>query len=158
MTLTLLLLTLVTGPALACQMHDGLPDPVCTPGAIDPRITQQNIARTICVPGYSQSVRPPLAVTRRLKRERMAAYGLTGSPSAYELDHAIPLALGGCPDCLANLWPEPWSGPHNAHDKDRVENELHRLVCSGRMSLAEAQRRIAADWLHALNDQGEDGP
>jgi hypothetical protein len=31
--------------------------------------------------------------------------------------------------------------------KDKVENFLHRQVCSGRMSLTEAQRQIATDWI-----------
>ena len=144
--------------ALACQGFDGLPDPDCTPGAVDPAITQENVAATICVPGYSRSVRPPLAVTRRIKRERMAAYGVTGGSGAYELDHLAALSLGGCPDCLANLWPEPRTGPDSAADKDQIESRLHRLVCSGRIPLAEAQRRMAADWRHALDDRIEEAP
>jgi hypothetical protein len=60
-------------------------------------------------------------------------------------------------DFRANLWTQKWTGPNNAYDKDKVEDALHRLVCSGRKSLAEAQRRIATDWKHALDgtDEGQ---
>src|SRR5262249_5525241 len=126
----------------------------CTPGAVDPRVTQENIHQTICVPGYSKTVRPPVRMTNRIKKERMAAYGLSGQdPHAYDLDHLVSLEIGGCPDCVENLWPESWTGPSNAHNKDAVENQLHRLVCSGKLPLAEAQHRIATDWKHALDDQ-----
>jgi hypothetical protein len=89
-----------------------------------------------------------LSVTSAIKRERMRAYGLTGSPSLYELDHLIPLELGGAPSSVANLWPEPWAGPDGAHAKDAVENRLHAEVCARRQSLAEAQRRIVSEWTH----------
>ena len=56
----------------------------------------------------------------------------------------------GC-DFHANYWPEAWDGPDGAHEKDAIENQLHRLVCSDRMTLAEAQRRISTDWRHALD-------
>ncbi|MCW2898087.1 MAG: hypothetical protein JWO67_352, partial [Streptosporangiaceae bacterium] len=36
-----------------------LPDPACTPGAIDPAVNQSNIKSTICSPGYTGTVRPP---------------------------------------------------------------------------------------------------
>ena len=86
----------------------------------------------------------------------MTAYGLEGQPLATtELDHLIPLELAGAPQDIANLWPEPWNGEANAHMKDAVENYLSREVCRGTVSLTEAQREIATDWLsvyrsHAL--------
>jgi hypothetical protein len=56
------------------------------------------------------------------------------------------LELGGSND-LKNLWPEPAEPRPGFHEKDRVENYLHRQVCSGRMSLADAQKQIQTDWL-----------
>jgi len=135
---------------VSCVEHDGLPDPACTPGATDPRVTQATIDSTICVSGYTKRVRPPTRVTEPIKREEIRAYALTGPLSAYELDHLIPLELGGAPASVANLWPEPWNGPQNAHDKDHVENELHRRVCAHEMNLDDAQRRIASNWQTAL--------
>jgi hypothetical protein len=115
-------------------------------------VTQDNIHSTICVPGYSKSVRPPVAVTNKIKRERMEAYGLAGkNPRDYELDHLVSLEIGGAPTDPLNLWPEPYAEPDGARDKDKVEDSLHRIVCAGKLPLAEAQRRIATDWKHALD-------
>jgi hypothetical protein len=78
----------------------------------------------------------------------MAAYGLQAQPFAdYELDHLVPLELGGAPRDIANLWPQPWDGEANAHMKDAVETFLNREVCRGAVQLVDAQRAIATDWL-----------
>jgi hypothetical protein len=155
MTRLFLLLCLLAGPAMACNSVNGLPDPACSPGAVDPAVTQENIHQTICMRGYAKSVRPPLSVSSRLKRQVMRAYGVTGSMRDYEADHIVSLELGGAPDDPANIFPQPWDGPWGARDKDRIENRLHRMVCRGEMPLAEAQRRIAQDWRHALDDRSE---
>lgn len=129
-----------------CISGGALPDSRCTPGAVDPHVTQSNLDGTICVPGYTRTVRPPVAVTNAIKRERMRAYGLTGPRSLYELDHLVPLELGGAPSSVANLWPEPWGGPHGAHVKDAEENALRRAVCNGSITLVAAQARIVSEW------------
>jgi hypothetical protein len=134
-----------------CISHNGLPDPVCTPGATDPRVTQANIHSTICVNGYTRKVRPPTSYTNPVKTAEMRAYGDTGPKSSYELDHLIPLELGGAPRSTLNLWPEPLAGGTGANSKDRVENELHRRVCSGALALGVAQQRIASNWRTALS-------
>lgn len=138
-----------------CQSVGGLPDPACTPGAVDPRVTQATVVQTICTSGWATSVRPPESVTEPIKRDEMRAYGLAGQRLAdYELDHLVPLELGGAPADLANLWPEPWNGPANAHEKDAVENFLHQRVCSGAMALADAQHAIATNWLAVYQQNG----
>jgi hypothetical protein len=138
-----------------CSSANGLPDPACTPGAVDPRVTQANLVTTICRSGYTATVRPPLSVTEPIKRERMAAYGLAGQPlAAEELDHLIALEVGGASQDVANLWPESWTGDANAHMKDAVENFLNREVCRGTIPLAEAQREIATDWLSVYRARG----
>ena len=71
---------------------------------------------------------------------------------ALEHPHRSPLELGGAPEDVANLWPEPWTGDANAHMKDAVENFLNRQVCSG--APAEAQRLIATDWLKVYTANG----
>jgi hypothetical protein len=77
-------------------------------------------------------VRPPVNVTEKIKRDHMTAYGLQGQRLGdFELDDLISLELGGSPDDSANLWPEPWNGDGNAHQKDSVENYLNREVCRG---------------------------
>ena len=80
------------------------------------------------------------------------AYGYTDASVAnYEEDHLIPFELGGDVWSPSNLWPEPRSGAHPASAKDAIENELHRLVCAGRVSLVVSQRAIASDWETAVN-------
>lgn len=123
-----------------------LPRPDLTPGAVDPRVTQANIQETICRQGYAASVRPPFAHTNAMKHRLMQEYGATGSIHDYELDHLIPLELGGCPDCEANLWPQSRIMVPGAAQKDEVEDYLHRQVCLGAVPLAEAQREIARNW------------
>jgi hypothetical protein len=120
------------------------PDPKCTPGALNPAVTQQTIHRTICVSGWTETVRPPESVTEREKARSMAAYGDSGSMHAYEYDHLVSLELGGATNDARNLWPEPGASPN---PKDSVENALHRQVCDGQMSLAHAQHVIATDWI-----------
>ena len=61
---------------------------------------------------------------------------------AFELDHFIPLELGGHPTDKQNLWPQPWEGSCGAHAKDAMENDLHRKVCAKRMTLSDAQVAI----------------
>jgi hypothetical protein len=119
--------------------------PPGSPGSSNNSVSEANIHETICVTGYTATVRPPVNFTNRLKREMIRDNSLPGRPSDYELDHIIPLELGGCADCRMNLWMEPLAPP-GAHEKDRVENYLHREVCSDRVSLATAQKMIADDW------------
>ena len=46
--------------------QSALPDPARTPGALNPEVTQATIGATICVRGWTQTVRPPQAYTRAL--------------------------------------------------------------------------------------------
>ena len=123
-------------------------------------MTQANITTTICVRGYTATVRPPVSVTEPIKRERLAAYGLatdSASLTSEELDHLVALEIGGAPRSLQNLWPEPWDGSEGAHAKDTVENAAHAAVCNGSMPLTEAQDGMATDWRtlgHTLGVKG----
>ncbi|MDE1843555.1 MAG: hypothetical protein KGH95_07905 [Thaumarchaeota archaeon] len=142
-------------PTTCTAQEDGiLPDPNCTPGAIDPRVTQDNIDSTICVPGYTKTVRPPVSYTEPLKLKMMDAYGFTDSPKNYEFDHLIPLEVGGNPTDIKNLWPEPHDTTPDSFDKDKFENYLHEQVCSGAMDLATAQNQIATNWEKYWEDAG----
>ncbi|HEV7172290.1 MAG TPA: hypothetical protein VGN50_05270, partial [Pedococcus sp.] len=119
-----------------------LPNSARTPGATNASVTQANIASTICVAGWTATVRPPSSVTTRLKIEQLATgYAYRGDTAAgdYEEDHLISLELGGSPTAAANLWPEPYNTAEGARVKDRVENRLHTLVCNHSISLATAQ-------------------
>jgi hypothetical protein len=137
-------------PAGACQYRGhglyALPDPGCTPGAIDPAVTQATIHRTICVSGYTERIRPPEYVTEVEKRLSIEAYNAGKALHAYEYDHLVSLELGGARNDRRNLWPEPGATPN---PKDALENHLHAQVCNDGMKLAAAQLTIARDWVSA---------
>ncbi|MGA2735901.1 MAG: hypothetical protein ABSG65_00450 [Bryobacteraceae bacterium] len=123
------------------------PDPHRTPGATNPDVTQTNIGKTICEPGWStRNVRPSESYIRRLKLQQMRDWALPGSPADYEEDHFISLDLGGSPADTRNLWPQPYRPRPGAREKDVVEGYLHAQVCSGKMTLVDAQQAIVADW------------
>jgi hypothetical protein len=112
-----------------------------TPGVLNSAVTQATIASTICRRGWTRTVRPPVDFTNALKQRQLRQYGLRGPPSAYQEDHLISLELGGNPDDPRNLWPEPYP---RASAVDQIENDLNRRVCTGSLTLAEAQRRESA--------------
>lgn len=133
--------------------HGQLPDPHCTPGSIDPAVTQADIRSTICKSGYTKKIRPPESQTERFKYGvAYPAYGTSRSEPT-ELDHLVPLELGGSNDAT-NLWPEY---PPVPNPKDKVENALNAAVCAGRVSLVAAQNAIASDWLTAEKKLGIGG-
>lgn len=123
--------------------------PDSTPGAINPNVTQATIDQTICVSGWTKTIRPPASYTNKLKLQQMKALGLTGKPSDFEEDHEISLEIGGHPTDPKNLWPEHWAEPWGAHRKDAVETKLKHLVCNHTITLAEAQSAITTNWMAA---------
>lgn len=119
-----------------------LPDPDLTPGDVfDVTLTD------ICKPGYSKAVR---AVPKYLRDQVFRDYGIEPHRRGhYQLDHLIPLALGGS-NSAKNLWPQPHdASPWGSGAKDRLERHIHRLVCAGTLDLKTAQEEIAADWTEA---------
>jgi hypothetical protein len=114
-----------------------LADPTRTPGVLNPDVTQANIRSTVCRTGWTATIRPPTSYTNALKVKQMRQYGETGSLSDYQEDHLISLELGGNPTDPRNLWPEPYP---RAADVDKIENELNAEVCSGELTLAQAQQ------------------
>lgn len=114
-------------------------DPLCTSGTVF------NVgAKQICVPGWASAHRD---VDYDIKRKVYTMYGIThrtryGNPGSYEMDHLIPLELGGNNE-ISNLWPEKYPG---YMAKDDVEDLLHRQVCNGETTLTKAQTLIR--WLY----------
>jgi hypothetical protein len=115
-------------------------DPVRTPGVLNPDVIQATIGSTICARGWTRTIRPPVDYTNALKRRQMRTYREQGALASYQEDHLISLELGGDPTDPRNLWPEPYP---RAGEVDRIENELNAAVCSGSLSLADAQRKEA---------------
>ena len=127
-----------------CVVNGPLQDTACTPGDIIPTATKSQI----CQPGYSKSVRN---VPNSEKDQVYAEYGITHhSAGEYEVDHLVSLELGGSND-ISNLWPEAASPKPGFHEKDKVENYMHSQVCSGTISLEQAQIEIATNWLNVYN-------
>jgi hypothetical protein len=133
-----------------------LPDAQCTPGVTNPVVTADapHYKHTICKAGWTATVRPSASDSDKLKSRAMKMYGLPLSAKPkYELDHLIPLEVGGAPADIRNLWPEP-NYPHGGsgfvhNPKDATESDLRRAVCAGRMSLTDAQRIETTDWTTA---------
>ena len=128
--------TLGTG----CRIRGGLPDPRCTPGAYFSRAGRS----MICVRGYTAKVRN---VTSSMKARVYAEYGIRHhSRGQYEVDHLVPLEGGGS-NSIANLFPEAANPRPGFHQKDKLENEMHRRICNGTASIRRTQRVIARNWL-----------
>ena len=133
------------------------PDPHCTPGAVNPAVTQSTIGSTICRRGWTATVRPPESITAPEKIASMRSYGLRRPLSEFEYDHDVPLELGGAVNEPRNLWPEPDYPSRTGfylNPKDRLESVLKHRVCRGEMSLANAQRAIASEWVGAYHRYG----
>lgn len=131
--LSLILALLLGGP----PGPDGLPT---VPGVANPEVTQATISRTICVSGWTKIERAKLgSKADTLKKKLMLEAGIPWSQSRlFELDHAWSIEDGGSPTDPNNLWLEPYTGPLNAHQKDRVETLVKRMVCAGKMPLSQA--------------------
>jgi hypothetical protein len=119
-----------------------LPNPKLTPGAVRTTNTKQVCSTTT---GQFRNT------TLSMKKQVCAAYGLKDCPkeSAIEIDHLISLEIGGA-DEVSNLWPQLATYPDGSpgfHVKDKLENDLHRLVCSGKMKLTDAQSCIRSNWI-----------
>jgi hypothetical protein len=110
-----------------------------TPGAYNRAVTQQTIQQTVCVHGYTRTIRPPESYTTDLKQQQINHRHLPGDTRDYEEDHMVPLALGGAPYAHSNLWPQPWD---QARADDVLEFKLYLKVCDGKMRLKEAQGYI----------------
>lgn len=139
----------LTGLLLASVNAFGVPN-IITPGDLNPNVTQANIKQTICVVGWTETVRPPSSYTNKLKLKQLNLYGYTDKNlKDYEEDHLVPLSVGGHPTSEKNLWPQPYRGVViTAYNKDTLERKLHKDVCSGKISLKDAQNIFLGDWVH----------
>jgi 5-methylcytosine-specific restriction endonuclease McrA len=127
----------------ACTLA-AVPDRRCSPGAYASRLTKA----VVCSSSFHtrQIRRIPRSEKFAVERE----YGLPAGRyrQALEIDHIVPLRLGGSNN-IANLFPEEYAFANRSPGyvvKDRLDSRLHALVCAGRMNLRSAQRRIAANW------------
>lgn len=118
---------------------------------LNPDVRQETLSDTICHKGYTRTVRPATSYTNGVKRKLMREQGLNWQYARrYELDHIIPLTLGGHPRNIHNLQLQPWEGAAGARTKDKLEVRLAREVCHGKLSLRDAQACIWNDWQACL--------
>lgn len=123
-----------------CQTISALPDPNCTPG-----VALENIDTSdICQPDFPSDAD---TTSSGLLNQLLSEYRINpDDANEYVVDHLISVSLGGSND-LANLWPQRQDPRPGYHEKDRVEQFLKTEVCAGRMSLQEAQKRLADNWV-----------
>ena len=129
----------VSGPT--GRIQSVRPDSLCTPGATDPTVTQENYLLLMCFPGHADRVRPPASYLEELKAIQIRWYRISMSPTDLELNYVVPLELGGAPRDPRNIWPAPKTNPY----KDTVAatlNMLLRRACNAEITLAEAQTRV----------------
>ncbi len=120
-------------------------DPRVTLGVANPVVTDANVRTTICVSGWTKTVRPPVSYTDKLKRELLPP---GANIADFELDHVWPIEDGGDPKNPDNLRLQRWTGPDGARAKDVVETAVHRAICAGTMTIAQGHAELAA-WIEA---------
>lgn len=133
--LLLALALLCTVPAMG-QTYQRAP----VSGSINPEVTQSNIHQTICSRNWERSSRPPESWSEPIKRQLVPHNRKLGD---YQFDHLVPLCLGGSPRDPRNLWAQPID---EARLKDAEEAETCKAVCSGYMSLKDAQQQFMREW------------
>ena len=138
----------------------GLPNHQRTPGAINSAATQANLAETVCKSGWAASVRPPSGYTGALKVAQILEYGYADkNPTHYQEDHLVPLELGGAPRDPRNLWPQPneaaagW--PRQLQQEEGLPRGQAPPPARRSMTLDEAQRAFARDWIAAWMAAGQ---
>lgn len=124
-----------------------LPDPSCTPGAINPTVTLTILKR----PGFHTPCLRDKATSAAEKNATYECYKLrhpwhnVGNRQTCEKDHLISLELGGA-DTLDNIWPE--CGPSGVSlrkrfFKQKASSRATSPGKSGRSGLALPTRRRA---------------
>lgn len=178
--LAILVISFLTGTAQAELPAHDMPNPTLTPGGDDAETVRDVTIYDVCqrvngVPNpkfkSTSTVRNVSGKTGRLVYNQ---YGLSGNHTGYckdvlalamgdedegcELDHLCSLQLGcnnGVPrtgvTVNTNVWPQPYFGRCNAHDKDALENKLHALMCNGEITMKQAQTLISTDWISAYS-------
>ena len=134
-------------PAFASNGPD-LPDDSRTPGVANPDVTQNNIQSTICLSGWTATVRPPTAETNADKEFQLSEFGYADQTmSDFEEDHRVPLEIGGHPSDRANLWPQHYDGDWGARVKDKMETWAKRQICQQGMPLDAARALFTGNWI-----------
>lgn len=144
-------LILLASLAAATAQAGELPDPNLTPGATDPEVTESNIKESICKVTHftwTEGHAPPKSFLESLEKQQIEQYGYSDtSLKHYQMDHLIPLSLGGHPTDPKNIWPQLLIAKWSARRKDYLEEILHDKVCKGELTLTAAQEMIRSNWV-----------
>lgn len=122
---------------------------------LNPGVTVKKLRTTVCSPNWTKTVRPSTNYTDKVKKRKLREAGLPTDAETmklYELDHIVPLVLGGHPTDSRNLQPQRWDGAWNAHMKDALEVRVHREVCAGGLTLEQGQQVFMGDWRTAYRE------
>jgi len=125
-----------------------LPNLKLTPGDTFPGVT----ASDVCSYGWAKEHREvsPADKSRAYDQypdwRRTCACEWGNVPDCCEVDHLIPLELGGSND-IKNLWPQPIDPRPGSFEKDQLEDNLHQLVCKGTIALSDAQKCVVSNWV-----------
>jgi hypothetical protein len=128
-------------------LHGGVsrPNPKLTPGVIAVKDLT-----TVCrgpkrIRGLFTPSDPLISLSTQ--RAVFAEYQITAANQKhYGLDFLVPLQLGGA-NTVANIWPASTSHGVGFHEKQVLNIRIHELVCERAMTLDEAQKSIATDWV-----------
>lgn len=126
-------------PAMAAAQ---LPSVFQTPGAKGKASEAQ-----VCAADFEASAKP---VAKWQRDQALERYGKRPEDFTGELDHLIPVSLGGSND-PDNLWPLPENKDMGPEQKKALEVKLHQLVCDKTLKLKDAQDAIRKDWVKAYN-------
>ncbi len=159
-------LVICCSQAKAAALGGELPNPAFTPCANDPAVVRIVTKEELCSTKTS-TIRNVTATEKKLV---FMEYGLPYNDKSvcakgYEVDHCCSLELG-CNNDIHNLWPQSYCGQilgfdangdpildkWNATTKDKLENELHREICSGRITIQAAQKCISTNWIECYKE------
>ncbi|HZP48827.1 MAG TPA: hypothetical protein VFB07_09850 [Vicinamibacterales bacterium] len=133
----------ITAVATACAMAlpaiaaAQLPNNYYTPGK-----AEKVDVKALCSASYDGSSKP---ASDWQKAEALTRYGVRPESFGGELEHLVPVALGGSND-PDNLYPFHGQGEYTLEAKQRLAAKLHELVCDGKISLKQAQDVFKKDW------------
>ena len=141
------------GTAFAQTEYFEAPDPVHAPGALNKKVTQRNIQRTICDPPWVAKTQAAAAQKNtKLMADQLKKRGYRDTdPAKYVVDQLIPIDVGGNPTDARNLWPQAVSAGWNVAAKNKLETYVNREVCSGHMKLAQGQAIFKRNWVEVFH-------
>lgn len=108
--------------------------------------------KMLCTTGFTTCIRQwpvPISIRVGVYKSYGISIGKDYCTGGCELDHLVPLEIGGA-DTVKNMWPEPYGNVvWTAKVKDQLENQLHAMICSGKITMQKAQAAIIKDWIAA---------